>query len=782
MNFTLHKWRMRFIVFLMMAGVILILWRLYYFQVIRFTDLQLEAIRQQTRETPIRPNRGNIYDRNMRVLATNVSVERIFISPATLGISPRQGVDRDEQFLSDEATPEMRRAKAARLISEFFSELFELEYDWVFERTQRVNRRDETIMAGVEINIANQVRQFAADNRIIGIHFAKESKRIYPYSGLAAHVLGFTGADNTGLLGVEARFDEFLRGTPGRIITARDARNNLMSSEYETYISASNGLNVVLTIDWGMQNFLEKQLAIAFAETQPKQGVAGVIMCVHTGEILAMANKPTFDLNAPFTIDENIMRYINLHWDQMVQLERQIAALETERERELTEEEIRSLTNRAKLNRLWNNNVITEPYEPGSTFKVITAAIGLESGTSRENDMFSCTGSMHIGGFNIGCHHRAGHGSLSFARGLQVSCNPVSMVTAERIGADTFIKYFDAFGFNELTGIDLPGEAMGQNHRQMGSVELATSSFGQTFTITPIQNVVGMAAVANGGHIVTPRVVRAIKDDAGNVVKSFEPEIKRTVLSSGTAEAMARILAEGVASPIGSGRNARVEGYGVAAKTGTSQKRGPNDDEAARIGSTIAFAPADNPQIVVLIIVDEPDVTVSSVFGGTIAAPRIAGVLADALPYLGIEPQFTEEEIAMRSVAVRDYRMQRVSEATEDILSRGLTYVVEGNGEFVLAQVPRQGGSLRRGGRIILYTEDSLPERNADNLAEVPNVLNIRAEAANQILTNAGLNINISGVSHMGSGAVAYRQTPEAGTQVPRGTIVTVEFRHGDTY
>ena len=765
---------MQWVVGFMILGVIAVLGQLYYIQVIRFSELQLEAIRQQTRETPIRPDRGMIFDRNMRVLASSAAVERVFISPQTLGIRP----GADGEFEDDEATPAMRAEKAARLISEYFSEYFGLDYDWVFERTQRKHRRDETILPRAEISDANRVRQFAADNRIIGIHFAKESKRIYPYSNLASHVIGFTGADNTGLLGIEAKFDEHLRGVPGRIITARDARNNLMRSEYETYIGARNGNNLVLTIDWAIQNFLERHLETAFAETRPSQRVAGVIMDVHTGEILAMATKPDFDLNDPFRIDEDTMEFINLQWAQVNQIEREIARLEAERGEALSENERNRLFERARLNKLWSNKVITEPYEPGSTFKVITAAIALDVGVSSPDDIFFCSGSLQIGGHSIGCHVRHGHGRLTWAEGLKVSCNPVTMLTAEKIGADTFLKYFNAFGFNERTGIDLPGEAVGLTHSRMGTVELATSSFGQTFTITPIQNIVALAAVANGGRIVTPRVVRAIVDDEGNLIKSFEPEIKRTVLSGETARTIAGILAEGVAGG-GSGRNAAVKGYSVAAKTGTSQKRGLHDDENARIGSASAFAPADNPQVAVLIIIDEPDLRISSMYGGVIAAPRIAEVLADTLPYLGIEPQFTEEEIAELRVLVRDYRMQTVSAAKEDIVSRGFEYVVVGGGEFIMAQIPRQGSSLRRGGRIILYTEESIPERNSDNLVEVPNVLNTTAETANRRITDAGLNINIEGVTRIGSGAEAYSQEPAAGAQVPRGTIVTVNFRHG---
>ena len=776
-NFSLHKRRMQWLVGILILAVIGVLGRLYYFQVIRFSEYQLEAIRQQTRETSISPNRGTIYDRNMRILASSAVVERVFISPAELDIKP----NADGKFEPDEESEEMRKAKAARLVSEFFSEFFELDYDWVYERTQRLHRRDETIKSKVDIIIANQVRQFAVDHRIIGIYFGQETKRVYPYSNLAAHVIGFTGAENNGLLGIEARYNEYLKGTAGRIVTARDARNNLMSSEYETYIDAQNGSNLVLTIDWTIQSFLERHLETAFAETQAAQRVAGAIMCVHTGEILAIATLPNFDLNDPFKWDEEVMKFINLEWADYQAIDKEIERLENERESIFSEEEKEKERSRlrdlSKLYKLWKNKIITEPYEPGSTFKVITAAMTIEEKASSEHERFYCSGMLHIGGFDINCHVRHGHGSLTFAEGLKVSCNPVTMISAERVTAPVFLKYFDAFGYNEKTGIDLPGETIGLTHSQMGSVELATSSFGQTFNITPIQHLVGLAAVANGGKVVTPRVVRAIVDDSGNVIRNFEPEIKRTVLSGETSQLISRILAEGVADG-GSGRNAFVKGYQIAAKTGTSQKRGPHDDDEARIGSTAAYAPADDPQVVILIIIDEPDLTISSMFGGVIAAPHIAKTLADTLPYLGIEPQYTDEELAELQVLVRGYALQKVDVAIEDIVSRGLDYHIEGTGEFVRAQIPRQGSKLRKGGRIILYTEDSSPE---DNLIEVPNVLSVTAETANRRITDAGLNINIIGASGRNSGASAHKQNPEAGEQVPRGTIITVEFMYQDS-
>lgn len=782
LNFSLHKRRMQWVVGIMIIGILAVLGRLYYFQVVKFSEYQLDAIRQQTRETSISPNRGTIYDRNMTILASSAAVERVFISPAELNILPKKGAKEGEEYDSDEANEKMRKEKAERLVSEYLSELFGLDYEWVYEKTQKKHRRDETIKNKVEITITNQIRQFAADNRIIGIYFGKETKRVYPHSNLASHVIGFTGAENNGLAGIEAKYNEYLKGVAGKIVTARDAKNNLMSSEYETYIDAQNGSNLVLTIDWSIQKFLEKHLDTAFAESQAAQRVTGIMMDIHTGEILAMSTKPDFDLNDPFKIDEEVMKYINLEYEDSKAVEKEIARLEEKNGRELSQEEKDKEVQRTKLQKLWKNKAISEPYEPGSTFKVITASMALEEKVVNEHDPFNCSGVLHVGGENIKCHKIGGHGSVDFAKGLQESCNPVIMMVAEKISAPTFLKYFSAFGYTEKTGIDLPGESgnSGLYHKEMGSVELATSSFGQTFKVTPIQHLVGLAAVANGGKIVTPHVVKSIIDDSGNIIKNFEPEIKRTVLSAETSQMLARIMAEGVATG-GAARNAFVKGYQIAAKTGTSQKRGLHDDPLARIGSCAAFAPADNPQVIILIIVDEPDTSVSSMYGGVIAAPYIAKTLADTLPYLSIEPQYTNEEIEELQVLVKGYSMQKVSVAVEDILSKGLDYVVEGEGEFIRAQIPKQGSRLRKGGKVILYTDDSSPEQNVKNLVTVPDVFNTTAETANKRITDAGLNINIIGASSMNSGAAAYKQEPAAGEQVPKGTIITVEFRHSGT-
>ena len=734
--FKPKKSRLAIIGILIVLAIIGVCFKLYDIQINNFKMYQDKAIQQQTGEIPISPQRGNIYDRNMKILAGNAPVEQVFIAPVDI---------------KDDAE--------ARLIAQGLSEILEVDYDYVYEKTQKTNRKDENIKHNVEIAVANEVRKFKLENNLTAICFRPENKRVYPYSTLAAQVIGFTGAENEGRFGVEYQYDEYLRGVAGRIITAKNAFGKSMNAEYSTYIDAQNGHNVVLTIDWAIQSFLEKNLETAFAESQPKERVTGIVMNVNTGEIYAMATIPSFDLNNPNVADPDILKYINLDENTLAEIE----AMEFE-----TEEDRQNTIDNQKLMKLWNNKAISVAYEPGSTFKVITASMALEEKVLKTTDRFYCAGSYNVSGRNIACHLHGGHGNVSFAEGLQASCNPVLMQTAEKIGGETFLKYFNAFGYNEKTGIDLPSEAGSITHKpeNFRTVELAVSSFGQRFKVTPMQQIMGIAAVANGGKLVVPHVVKAIVDNDGNIIKSFDTEVKRMVISEDTSKTLSQILADGVANE-GAARNAFVKGYSVAAKTGTSEKEVGSPE---RIGSCVAYAPSDNPQVAVMIVVDEP--TGGSVYGGVIAAPFVSKTLADVLPYLGIEPEYAD--IAESYIAVKNYEMQKVANAQEDILSRGLKCTVVGDGEFVKEHIPKTGSALLKGGNVILYT-DNIQEKET---VTIPDVIGMTPQQANNKIINAGLNINIIGAENINSSAIAMTQDSAAGEQVYIGTIITVEFRH----
>jgi len=730
------KIRMAIIGLLAVASVFGLLAKLYEIQVVNYKSYQEKVTAQRTGTTLITPKRGIIYDRNMTVLAQNTPVEQVFISPF-----------------------DIEDPKEAELIARGLSELLGVDYGEIYEKTQKKDRKDENIKHGVEISVANEVRRFKADNGIKAIYFREEAKRVYPYANRAAQVIGFTGAENRGIYGVEAKYDEYLSGVPGRIIITKNAVGKSVNTEYSTYVDVQNGNNIILTIDWTIQEILEKNLEEAFRESQPRERVTGIVMDVNNGEILAMATKPDFDPNAPYEIDPEVFRYINLNANTLLFLDNQ--GFESEEERQ-------KATNAQKLYKLWNNKAISEPYEPGSTFKVITSAMAIEEKAVDPADGFYCSGVHTVGGIDIPCHLAAGHGRVSFASGLMQSCNPVLMRTAEKLGNAAFLKYFSAFGYNQKTGVDLPSEAAPIMHspENFRSVELATASFGQRFKITPIQQLVGIAAVANGGKLVTPHIVKSITDSGGNVVKNFDTEIKRMVISKETSQTLARILAEGVTNN-GAARNAYVKGYDVAAKTGTSQKEVETE---GRIGSCVAWAPVDKAQIAVIIIVDEP--TVGSVYGGVIAAPYISKTLAEVLPYLGIEPAYAD--LIESYINVDNYERQKADEAKEKILAKGLQYRIVGEGDTVKEQMPKKGSNLPKNGIIVLYT-DAAREKE---MVAIPDVIGLTARQATGRINGSGLNINMTGAEGLDSSAAARSQKPSPGEVVPIGTIVEVEFRH----
>ena len=735
-TYKFRRLRMAVLGLLVAVSVAGLLATLYDIQVTNHKSYQEKVAAQRRGNVLIAPKRGIVYDRNMTVLAHNTQVEEVFISPA-----------------------DIKDPKEAELIARGLSELLGVDYGEIYEKTQKKDRKDENIKHGVEISVANEVRKFKSDHGIKAIYLRDQTKRVYPYANRAAQVIGFTGTENRGLYGVEARYDEYLSGVPGRIITTKNAIGKSVNTEYSTYVDVQNGNNIVLTIDWTIQEILEKNLEEAFRESRPRERVTGIVMDVNSGEILAMATKPDFDPNAPYEIDPDVFGYINLSANALLDLENRVFE---------TEEDRQNAINKQKLYKLWNNKAVTEPYEPGSTFKVMTSALAIEEKVVMPSDGFYCSGSHTVGGIDIPCHLAGGHGRVTFAGGLQQSCNPVLMQTAEKLGNAEFLKYFNAFGYNQRTGIDLPSEAAPILHAPANfrSVELATASFGQRFKITPIQQIVGIAAVANGGRLVTPRIVKAITDSNGNVVKSFDAEIKRMVISQETSKTLARILAEGVSNN-GAARNAYVKGYDVAAKTGTSQKEVNTD---GRIGSCVAWAPVDKAQVAVLIIVDEP--SVGSVYGGVIAAPYIAKTLAEVLPYLGIEPAYAD--LIESYINIDNFERQKLDEAKEKITSKGLRFKIVGEGDTVREQMPKKGNNLPKGGLVVLYTE-SVQEKET---VPVPDVIGLGVRQASERMGGAGLNINIRGAEGSDSGAVARSQKPAPGEPVPIGTIVEVEFRH----
>ena len=736
----------RSIIVLSVFGVLLLLLgvRLWYIQIFSSEKYRTGAFEQYTTEISISPKRGTIYDRNMTALAVSATVETVFISPHDIA-NQNKGRPEDKHVDINEKRNQ---------IANFLSETLEVDRSNIMERMGRIDSKYQIIKKQVPRETADKIRKFIKEEKIIGIHLEDDIKREYPYGNLASHVIGHINGESVGVEGVESFYDNYLKGSSGKIVTAQNADGRDMPFKYESYVEAENGANVVLTIDWQIQSILEKHLEIALRDTKAKNRVFGIVVDVNTMEILAMSTKPDYDLNNPYELDPASQEKLDTFTG--------------------TEEEKRKLRSEL-LYGLWKNKTITEIYEPGSTFKLITSAMALEENVVSPSDTFYCSGYKSVGGYNIGCHQRGGHGYETFEQGLQNSCNPVFMDLAERIGKHKFYNYFEAYGFTEKTGIDLSGEVSGIYHTDINGfnqTELAVYSFGQTFKVTPLQQIRGVAAVANGGKIIKPRVVKALVDNDGNIIKSFDTEVIRTVNSEETSDIIMEYLMNGI--NMGSTKNAYVKGYKIAAKTGTSQKR--DKEGNLYIGSCVAFAPADNPQIAILVGIDEP--SNGDYYGGVIAAPVVSSVLTEVLPYLNIEPTLTDDSSANAEVAVYDYKNLSVESAKEIASNGGFRTKIIGKGSVVTEQLPRYGSKIPAGGVVVLYTDNIEP---SDSVT-VPDVTGYAPNQANKVLINASLNVKMEGAYRENvEGSVAVKQSPEAGAAVKPGTVVEVEFRHMDS-
>lgn len=707
------------VLMILAVGLLYVLGFLVYRQFVQGAELQRMAIEQQTRESTVSSNRGVIYDRNGKVLAQNSSVVTITASPKDVKNAGK--IDETAQTLAD---------------------LLGLDKD---DLSQKLNQDTEhvVIKKKVDVETAAKVRE----QELKGVFFVDDTKRFYPYGSLAAHVVGFTGTDNQGLSGVEMVYEKYLKGLPGRIISNR---NDSPDMQYEKYEGSEGGYNVVLTIDEVIQHFVESELEQACKDHDVRNGAACIIMNAKNGDILAMATYPSFDLNDPFTVSDPTVK-------------QQIDALSGDDKTKKYNEEI---------NKQWRNKAVVDSYEPGSTFKSITASMALEEGVVSLNEVFHCGGYLKVADTKINCWKTVGHGSITFVQGVEGSCNPVFMTIGARVGAKNFYKYYKAFGFSETTGFDLPGEASGSFHdmSRFNEVELATSSFGQTFTVTPLQLVTAYSAITNNGRMVRPHIAKQIIDNDGNVVESFDTHIIRQVISEETSQTMRNIL-EGVVSR-GAGKNAYIKGYRVAGKTGTSEKIPRNNGKY--IASFVGFAPSNDPEIIGLVMLDEP--MGDSHMGGATAAPTFKNIFDNVLRYMNIEPQYTEEELATLENTVPNVEGMSKADAINKFSGSNLRYNIVGKGSTVVSQVPKGGSSLPDGSTVVLYTEEQ-----GSTQVSVPNVIRMTASAANVALTNAGLNLKQVNENNSERGtATVNKQTPEAGTMVEKGSVVSVQFSYSD--
>lgn len=763
--------------------------RILSIQIFDFEKYEQKVIDQITQVTPVSADRGEIYDANGIVIATNITTYRLFIDPAVIS----------QQTAAD--------AKGyAEIIAQGLSEIesLGLTYDEIMAQMSYTRYRDRTLKKHISEASADEVRLFLEEaelERLGLVHLQATSKRYYPYENLASHVLGFTNSDGDGIYGLELQYNKDLQGTDGKYVTAKDSSGKEMPYDYESYIPAVDGYNIVTTIDVYIQAELEEQVKQAYLESGGKNRASGVVMDVNTGAVLAMATYPDFDLNDPWTLNE----------DSQQKLDNALFKLETSghkegseefmaRTRELycetmriandedavkyeykTVEDFSSALSQALMLAMWNNKVTTEVYMPGSTFKVITAAMAYEEDLVIENETFSCPGYHVVLGQKIKCHKTTGHGSLTFARGIQQSCNPVLMMMGSRIGQSRFYDYFNAFGYLDKTGIDLQGEGVSIffEKENFTELDLAVTSFGQNFKISVMQHLSAISAVANGGYLVTPHLISEIRDDDGNVIYSYETQVKRQIISEETSRIVSSVLEEGVATD-GGAKNAYVAGYRVAAKTGTSEKKDTHDtDYTPYVCSTVAYAPADAPEIAAIIMVDEP--TEGVLYGSVVAAPYIGQLLTEILPYYGVEAVFSEDELQKQAIETPWLIALDVERAQELAKLYGVNIEIIGDGDTVLGQSPQPLTPMEKGSaKVVLYTTEDA--KNNKKTVIVPDLMGMTSVAANGTLTGHGLNIKISGTKNYmsGTGAVVYEQSIPAGTEVEIGTVVELKFRYLD--
>ncbi len=726
------------------VGFGLVVINLFRWQIVRGEELSNAALDQSLQSTTLSAMRGTIYDSTGKILAQSASVWTVVLEPA---------------YFSYYDDPDATRRKVASGLAP----ILELDEEEIYEKTQG-NSYFVYLKRRVETSVRDEINKFLEDNGIsAGVRLIEDYKRYYPYGQVASTVLGFTGTDGQGLEGLELQYDTELRGTAGRLISAQNALGTDMPFEYEQYIEAEDGYNLVLTIDETVQSILEKYLAEGVEQFKVKNGAVAILMDVDTGGILGMATTPSYDPNDPFTIqDKNLLAQID----------------------ELPKDEQDEAFNQAQLKQ-WRNKAVTDTYYPGSVFKMVTYAMGLEEGVVTEDSTFTCTGSITVPGWNdpIGCWYHAGHGTETLRQGLYNSCNPWAIHVGQLVGGKTFAKYREAFGFTESTGIDLPGEALTLYHSEqeleLVASNLAVESFGQNFSITPVHMITAAATIANGGYLVTPHVMDRIVDQEGNIVKTADTSYRRQVVSQETCDVIIDVLRQNVEE--GTATGGYVAGYRVCGKTGTSEKVAQHNEDPSKpmeyIASYCGFAPAEDPQYALLVFFDEPDDDTNGGYNGgnAVAGPYFAKMMGEILPYLGVEAQYSDEEYAVLDTVAPNVTGMTLDEAYAALEEAGLSYSVvgdESDGSIqVTAQVPASGGAVPKEGKVVLYTNGY--DEDATYVT-VPDFSGYDVTNASYVASINQLQISVSGSSS--AAAEVTGQSVAAGEQVQIGTVITLSF------
>ena len=704
--------------------------RLTYLTTVQSSELQESAVDLQLADTTVSAKRGTIYDANGNVLAESASVWQVVMSPVN--------------FKNDK----QRQAAAKGL-----SEIFDLEYNDVLDDTKQqshyvvVKRRIESDEREKVLELIDTLKKDYSCSGVIQL--LDDYKRYYPKNSLASSVIGFTGSDDQGLEGIEYEYDSYLSGTPGRIITAQSARGTDMPFRYEQNVESEDGNNVYLTIDETIQSICEKYMQKGVEDNNVLNKGVCIAMDVNTGEILAMVTTDGYDLNNPYELSAKDKKKIK----------------STAKSKQAEAES-------AALSNMWRNKAVADTYMPGSVFKMCVASAALEENLVNEKTSFTCTGSISVEGETIHCSNISGHGTQNFVEVISNSCNPAFIQIGQMLGAGKFRQYYQGFGFSDKTGIDLPGEAEDSFWKEgkMGGVDLAVASFGQNFTITPIQMITACAAVSNGGYVVQPHVVSKITDSKGNVIKSVDKKIKRQVISDDTSKKMNEYLEynterQGAAAGY-------ISGYKVAGKTGTTEKRGVTKVESSfsedYISSFCGYAPADDPQIAMLVFFDTPDG--DAYYGSQVSSPVFINIMSEVLPYLDVKTSYTDEELGYVDASAGDYTGVSVDEAKTAVEADGFTATVKGNGSTVISQIPTVSSGLQKGGSIVLYTDSN----SQSETVSVPSLIGLSPDEVNDVASAYGLNVSFSGATT--SSGTSSSQNIEAGTSVSPGTVITVSF------
>ena len=735
----------------MLVVLVYVVVNLFNWSVVRGEEMEGRAARQQLSDSTIKATRGTIYDTNMNVLAQSATAWNVIIDPATID----EEFDKQIASAQENEQPVPTKESLQQQMASDLAGALGLNVEDVLEQMSYTNRRYRKIADRADRSAINALLEVLDEKDYVGVSTEVSTKRYYPYSTLASSVIGFCNSEDTGIYGLEAQYDDVLSGTDGRIITAQDALQDALPTTYERTYDAVDGYSIVTTIDTVIQQYIESALQSAVDQYQPEGGAAIIVMDTNTGGILGLASYPNYDLNDPYTIlDSYTLQQIDL--------------LETEEEKSAARAEARETQ--------WQNKTITDTYEPGSVFKIVPASAALEEGTATVNSTYYCNGVVEFkdgsGTLSIHCHNRSGHGQESFIQAVVNSCNPAFMEIGQGLGQDRFFEYYQAYGLTEKTGIDLPAERVGVYYDEtMSNISLASCSFGQSNTVTPLQMLTAAVAGVNGGYLLTPRVVDRVIDQDGNTVEEFGTEVKRQVISEETSAIMRDGL-EQVVSANG-GTNASVAGYRIGGKSGTAQiltNTVEEGEEEMYVFSYFVFAPADDPQVAALVLIDSPTQGDTS-YANTVVGPLASTVMSDILPYLGIGTTYTDEELANQEVSVPTGLVGAdLATAEAKLRSQGLEAYIIGDGENVIDVYPEESSRVPNESTIVLYTEGS-----EISTVTMPNVVGMTPTQASQTLGSYGLNVRISGGAANNTKARVVLQEYEAGTTLTRGTVVEIE-------